>query len=131
MRYLLDTHVLIWWVSDPKRLSTAQRRVLQRSERQPVLVSDVSLFEVAQLVERGRLKLGRPLAEWLREATLPPHVERVGITPEIAAETAVLPPTFHRDPIDRLLVATARVVGATLVTRDEAIIESGAVPTLG
>ena len=71
-----------------------------------------------------------PLRDWLEGATAPPLVRRIGISPAIAAATAALPSTFHRDPADRILVASAQVLGATLVTRDAAIIAAGLVPTL-
>ncbi len=122
MRYLLDTHALLWWLGDAHRLSTEQRRVLDAaSPDRPLLVSDISLWEVATLVGRGRIQLRMPLREWLEAATAPPLVERAGITPAIAAEVAALPDSFHRDPADRILVATARILHATLVTSDERI----------
>ena len=86
MRYLLDTHVLVWWIAEPSRLRKSELRVLQRSASSPVLVSDVTLWEIAMLVERGRLVLGRPVREWLEEATAAPHVESARITPAVAAE---------------------------------------------
>lgn len=130
MSYLLDTHVLLWWIAGESRLRAAERRVLARAATEPVLVSDVTLWEIAMLVERGRLSLGRPLREWLEEATAEPHVRLVRITPAIAAEVAALPTTLHRDPADRILIATARVHGATMLTHDRAIRESKLVPVL-
>lgn len=82
------------------------------------------------LADQRRIQLDRPLREWLETATAPPLVKRIGITPAIAAETASLPSTFHRDPADRVLVATARVLGATLLTVDERIVTSAIVPIL-
>jgi len=70
------------------------------------------------------IELDRPLREWLEQACAAPLVRRVGISPAIAAEVAVLPQTFHRDPADRIVVATARVLGATLLTSDRRMIES-------
>jgi PIN domain nuclease of toxin-antitoxin system len=58
-------------------------------------------------------------------------VRRCGISPAVAAEVAALPDSFHRDPADRILVATARIQGATLLTQDERIIRSGLVATVG
>ena len=130
MRYVLDTHVLVWWIAAPSRLTSAERRVLARSSAQPVLVADITLWEIAMLVELWRLEIGRPLREWLEEATAAPHVELARLTPAIAAEVAALPDSFHRDPADRILVATARVHGATLLTHDRAIAASGLAPVL-
>ncbi len=132
MRALLDTHVLLWWLEPSRRLSPAQREVLDRAgSPDPLWVSDISLWEIATLVELGRIRLQLPLREWLERATAPPLVRRVGISPAIAAELAALPASFHRDPADRILVATARVFGATLLTQDRRIADAGLVTTLG
>jgi PIN domain nuclease of toxin-antitoxin system len=131
LSYLLDTHVLLWWVNGGDTLSRAQARaVATASADAPLRVSDISLWEIATLVELGRVRLGLPLRDWLEAAVAPPLVERVGISPAIAAQVASLPAHFHRDPADRILVATALVLGATLVTSDRAIIGSRVVPTL-
>jgi PIN domain nuclease of toxin-antitoxin system len=122
---LLDTHAWIWWVGQDRRLGTRARAALDRlaPDNRPCL-SDISLWEVATLVERGRMRLTIPLAEWLRFAAHPRTVRIVGITPEIAAEIAVLPKWFHRDPADRVLVATCRVLQLPLLTRDRLILRS-------
>jgi PIN domain nuclease of toxin-antitoxin system len=128
---VLDTHVFYWWLVDDQRLSRAQRRALSKvSEASPAHVCDITLWELSTLVSLNRLKLGLPLREWLERAVAPPFVEVEAITPAVAAEVAALGSSLHRDPGDRLVVATARVLGAHLLTRDEAIIESGLVPTI-
>jgi PIN domain nuclease of toxin-antitoxin system len=131
MRALLDTHVLIWWLDDPDRLSAAQRAVVTSASREsPLLVSDISLWEVATLHGLGRIDLTIPLREWLDKAVAPPLVRRHGVSPAIASELAALPDSFHRDPADRILVATARVLGATLLTQDRRILDAEVVDTL-
>ena len=82
------------------------------------------------LHDLGRIRLAIPLREWLEKAVARPLVRRQGISPAVAAELASLPDFFHRDPADRILVATARVTGATLLTRDRRIVESELVDTL-
>lgn len=132
MKALLDTHVLLWWHGGSDRLSQSQRMVIAEADAEaPLLVSDISLWEVATLHGLGRIRLTIPLREWLEMAVAPPLVRRHGITPAVAAELASLPESFHRDPADRILVATARVIGATLLTRDQRIVEAGLVDTLG
>ena len=131
MKALLDTHVLIWWLNDRKRLSPTQREVVGSVRpEEPLLVSDISLWEVATLHGAGRIRLALPLREWLDKATAPPLVQRHGISPAIASEVAALPDSFHRDPADRILVATARVLGATLLTQDRRIVDAALVDTL-
>ena len=128
---LLDTHVLIWWLTDSARLSPAQREAIaSASAASPLLVSGISLWEVATLHSLGRVRLSVPLRDWLEAAVAPPLVRLHGISPAIAAELAALPDSFHRDPADRILVATARVLGATLLTQDRRIVEAGLVNVL-
>ena len=131
MTALLDTHVLIWWLNDRDRLSPAQQEVVgSASPASPLLVSDISLWEVATLCSLGRIRLTVPLREWLDKAAAPPLVRRHGISPAIATEVAALPDSFHRDPADRILVATARVLGATLLTQDRRIVDAALANTL-
>lgn len=131
MSFLLDTHVLIWWFESEPKLSPSHDRILrQASPREPLWVSEISLWEIATLSRLGRVRLRIPLRDWLECATAPPLVRRIGISPAVAAEVATLPPTFHRDPADRIIVASARVLGATLLTQDRRIVEAGIVPTL-
>jgi len=122
---LLDTHVLLWWVGGNKRLSRAQKRVIESaSAERPLLVAQISQWEIATLVSLGRINLDRPLRDWLEAAMAAPLVQTVGITPAVAAEVASLPSTFHGDPANRLIVATARVMGATLLTADQRIVDA-------
>ncbi len=131
MSLLLDTHILLWWLSDSGRLSAGQREALARAgEKSPLLVSDISLWEVAMLHSLDRIRLALPLREWLSKAVAPPLVRRQGISPAIATEVAALPDSFHGDPADRIILATARVLGATLLTQDQRIVDAGLVDTL-
>ena len=132
MKTLLDTQILVWWLQGDDRLPARCRRVIAKAGPEaPLLVSEISLWEIATLCDLGRLRVSLPLRDWLETAAAPPLVRRCGISPAIAAEVAALPKSFHRDPADRILVATARVLGATLLTVDEKIIDAKIVPTLG
>lgn len=131
MKALLDTHVLIYWLNRDRRVTRRQRSVLKAGTvDDPLWVSDISLWEIATLVNLGRIELRRPVRDWLEAAMAPPLVRRVSISPAVAAEVAALPDTFHRDPGDRIIVASARVIGATVLTLDRRIIEAGLVPTV-
>lgn len=131
MTAILDTHVLIWWLDGSDRLSRAQREVVATADADsPLLVSDISLWEVATLYSLGRIQLALPLREWLEKAVAPPLVRRQGISPAVAAELASLPDSFHRDPADRILIATAKVLGATLLTQDRRIVDANLVATM-
>jgi PIN domain nuclease of toxin-antitoxin system len=100
------------------------------SDTRAVGVCDVTLWEIALLLERGRIRLALPLDEWLARATAAPLVERCAISPAIAREMVDLGATRDWDPADRILVATARVLGVPLVTADARIVESGLVRTV-
>lgn len=131
MTALLDTHILVWWLNDSSRLSPAQQEIVSSaSAESPLLVSDISIWEVATLHSLSRIQLTIPLRAWLDKAVAPPLVRRQGISPAIAAELATLPDTFQRDPADRILVATARILGATLLTQDRRIVEAALVNTV-
>lgn len=117
---LLDTHVWIWWSSEPERLSAPARFAIEQAES--VGVSPISIWEIATKVVNGKLSLDRPLRLWIAQAIALPKVELVGITAEIAVLAGELGATgFHGDPADRLLVATSLVRNAPLLTRDERI----------
>jgi PIN domain nuclease of toxin-antitoxin system len=119
---LLDTHAWIWWVDQDRRLGVKAIAALDHLPRdQRPWLCDISLWEVATLVERERLSLDVPLREWLDAAAHPRSVRLVSITPQIAAEVAALPTSFHRDPADRVIVATSRVLKLPLLTRDRLI----------
>ena len=125
---LLDTHFWVWWMLGDPRLSTEEREALDllRPETRPHLC-DISVWEVALLVELRRLDLELELESWLSVAAAPATIEIHPILPAFAAEMNRLPPGFHRDPADRLIVATARALKLPLATRDRKIIDSGLV----
>ena len=126
---LLDTHAWIWWVDHDPRLG---RRFLDALDGLPAevrpAISDISLWEVATLVERGRVRFRVPLGEWLQAAAHPRTVLVLPITPAIAEEIALLPTNFHRDPADRVIVATSRTHNMPLLTQDRLILASRLVP---
>ena len=131
MNALLDTHALVWWVDGSKKLAREQYRATERAASTGALfLSEISFWEIAMLVEAGKLTFREPLDEWLERAAAAPAVQRIGITPTIAREVASLSTTRNWDPADRIIVATARVLGARLVTSDSRIIDSKLVPTI-
>jgi PIN domain nuclease of toxin-antitoxin system len=128
-RPLLDTHAWVWWICGDPLLTAHEREALDSllpTER-PVL-AEISLWEVAMLVERGRLELDMDLERWLALASAPATVELARVTPAVAAEVARLPEKFHRDPADRLIVATARTWKLRVLTRDRKIAGARVVP---
>ncbi len=124
---LLDTHVWIWTVEGSKdRLSRSAVRTIERASRAGrIRVAAISVWEVAMLESRGRLRLARPVDEWVRAALRAPGVHLLPLAPEIAVESTRLPGELPGDPADRMLVASARVAGARLVSCDARIIGYG------
>lgn len=120
---VLDTHVLIWWVSGAtEQLSTAaQQAIRQEMEHGKIVVSSISAWELAMLVTKGRLALSMDVAEWLSCVGQIESVSFVPVDNTIAVKSTELPSEFHKDPADRLIVATARRLAAPLVTADEKI----------
>ncbi len=123
---LLDTHAWIWWIDRDARLDDATLDALDTlaPDRRPYL-SAISLWEVAMLVDLGRRSFPVPLAEWLEAAAHPRSVRLVPVSPALAAGTAALPATFHRDPADRVIIATCRALDLPILTFDRAITQSG------
>jgi len=113
MRLLLDTHVVLWWVRDDRRLKTAARKAIATAD--VVWVSAATACEVAIKVSCGRLRVNEPL----RVTVNTDDFTDLPLTLRHAEELAVLP-FHHADPFDRILVAQARVEGATIVTHDRA-----------
>lgn len=122
---VLDTHAWVSWMIGTPDLASSARQALEAlpPDNRPCL-SAISLWEVAMLVELGRLTLSLPLTQWLEKAAHPRTVRLVPITPAIASGTAALPSTFHRDPADRLIVATCLHLDAPLLTHDRLIMRS-------
>jgi len=126
VKLLLDTHVWIWSLTAPDRIPVKVRRVLEKSG-QEIWLSPVSTWELALLVEKGRITIEGHLEAWLPRAVA--RFQEAPVSHDIATMFADirLP---HGDPADRLLVATARVLNLTLVTADERLIAAKVVPTL-
>jgi PIN domain nuclease of toxin-antitoxin system len=128
---VLDTHIWIWWVHGSDRLTQTQLDVIEANEDGVIGVSATSLWEIAKLVENGRLELPVSLEKWFAQALNYPGVQIIELTPEIATESTRLPGEFHRDPADQIIVATARVMKCKLVTSDEKILNYSHVKTVG
>ncbi len=119
---LLDTHIWIWWVQDLPKLSASQLAYLRAAPPNSLGVSVYSVWEVAMLVDKGRITFQRPVADWVRMALAAPNIHLLDLTPEIAIDSIFLPGTFHKDPADRILVATARILDIPIVTQDAKIL---------
>jgi PIN domain nuclease of toxin-antitoxin system len=125
--WLLDTHVWIRLVNgDPTlNLPAFLSGIRQREDGGQLLLAAISLWETAMLVSKGRLSLTLPVRDWLERATRLPGLSVIQLDAEIAADSCFLPGSFHGDPADRLITATARCRDAILVTFDQALLDYG------
>ena len=122
---LLDTHVLVWMVSASNLLSRPAVREISKAERRGELaIASITLWELALLYNRGRLRLSGTIESMIRTILEKSCVRVIEITPEIATLSTTFPDSYPKDPGDRLIGATARALGLTLVTQDERILSS-------
>lgn len=125
MRIVIDTHALFWLVSADGALSTqACAAIAQAADTNEVLIPAIVIWELAMLHERGRISLSQPLKDWISTILAMRGFGLAPLSPEIAIESCSLPGRFGSgDPADRLIAATARILKATLVTRDRRLLE--------
>ena len=126
---LLDTHVLLWMASDPKRLSSKARKAIRNARQNTgVAVATITLWELAWLAQNGRIQILSSVESFVRETVA--RVILRPMTPEIAAVAVRLPAGYPKDPADRLIGSTAIVEGMPLVTADQQIRRAKAVDTI-
>jgi PIN domain nuclease of toxin-antitoxin system len=119
---LLDTHVWVWHVRGDQRGIAFRESIDQAGEVGDLALSAISVWEVAMLAAKGRLHLDGGCLEWARDAMSRSRAVLTPLSPEVAVESTHLPGDFHSDPADQIIVATARIHNATLVTRDAGIL---------
>jgi PIN domain nuclease of toxin-antitoxin system len=123
-RILLDTHTLLWMIENRKHLGAAAWQAVNLAVAEArILISAITPWEIALLVSKKRIELSKDVMEWVEDALTMPGVTLVGLEPEIAVASTRLPFEMHPDPADRILVATARRLSATLVTADGALLQ--------
>ncbi len=125
---LLDTHIWIWWVNGSSELPERHKLFIDSNEQDGIAVSIMSCWEVANLAQKDRLRLELPVLDWINLALAYPGIKLLDLTPAIVVDAHQLPGSFHRDPIDRLLVATARLGEFNLMTLDTKILDYPHVP---
>ena len=129
MKAVLDTHILVFWRSDPGRLTPAQRTHLEAIESSggQFSISAITLWELAKLAEHEKISITRPLDLFLAEIEGHPRIEIIPLTGRILAESVNLGGNFHKDPADQMIAATARCLGHPLITQDQRIRDWGGV----
>lgn len=121
---LLDTHVWIWLLNgDENRIHAKSLSFIEHAAQSSnVKISAISVWELGMLESKGRVQIPMNCLDWVNRALNAPGISLAEITPEIAIESSRLPGKFHSDPADRLIVASARNLDATLITHDKSII---------
>jgi len=120
---LLDTHTWIWSHSATKLLSDNVKRLIKKTQTDQRAIASISIWEFAMMVTKGRINVKIDPKRWLNDAIGNSGLQVIELTPEIAMESCNLPGGFHKDPADRIIVATARIHNLTLLTKDKKIIE--------
>lgn len=120
---IIDTHVLVWLVSTPNKLSKKALEAIGKEHADgTILISTISVWEIYMLVKKGRLKLSIDIDSWIDKVENLPLFQFVPVDNRISAKSVNLPGEFHKDPADRIIVATARSMGLVLVTSDARIL---------
>jgi PIN domain nuclease of toxin-antitoxin system len=129
VRLLLDTHILIWWIAEEAALARVHAQAITEalSSGERLAVSAITFWEIAKLVESGKLRLLRSIDQMFDELDNHPQLAVLPLSSRVSLESTRLGPRFHRDPADQIIVATARVYGLRLVTADTRIQQSGTV----
>ena len=116
---LIDTHIFIWLASNDSNLKESFRTVLENETE--IAISVISCWEIAKLVENGRLQFNIPVEDWLNKAIAFTNAIILPLDIPIIIDSTTLPGSFHKDPADQLIVATSRIMGIPLMTEDEKI----------
>jgi PIN domain nuclease of toxin-antitoxin system len=128
---VLDTHVFVWWLMQSPKLSARAKREIRRATRvRSIVVSAVSIFEIATVVRRGRLQLATTIDQWLDTARSLPELHVEPVTDQIARLAGGLADPLPGDPADRIIVATAMTLHAKLVTADDRLRQARKVETV-
>jgi PIN domain nuclease of toxin-antitoxin system len=123
IKYLLDTHTWIWWNMRPQNLSRKVTKLIENEDRyDELLLSAISIWEFSKLLEKGRLGISYNPEGWINIALEMPKLRFVHLTTMIAYRSTILPQPFHDDPVDQIIVATAREENATILTKDKRIL---------
>jgi PIN domain nuclease of toxin-antitoxin system len=128
---VLDTHVWLWWISNPENLTKFANQSIEKAIKEKgIVISCISTWEIALLVEKGRLELSIDVRDWVRKTEGLPFVSFMPIDNTISLRSVNLPGQFHPDPADRIITATAMTMGLPLVTSDEKILNYPHVRTI-
>ena len=128
---VLDTHAWVWFISNPELLSERAKRYVDAAvEEKAIMISSISVWEVALLIAKKRLILTLELNDWIAKSEMLPFFKFIPVDNSIAIKSVNLPQPLHSDPADRIIIATAISLGVPLVTKDEKILKYPHVQTI-
>lgn len=123
-KLLIDTHILIWSLTKSDELTSEVKEAIKSAkDNKSLYLSSISLWEIAMLAQKQRISIYRRIADFLQTIENIRGLNILQITANIAAESVTLPGDLHNDPADRIIVASCREISATLVTRDQKILD--------
>ena len=122
IKYLMDTHVWVWWNISPDKLSPKAMSLIENNNKyDEILLSVISIWEFCKLLEKERIIISCDTEEWLKEALIMPKLRIVELTSIISLRSTTLPAPFHEDPADQIIAASAREENVIIITKDKLI----------
>lgn len=128
---LLDTHTLLWWIENPKKLSAkAVKKIEDEKKAGEILISSITIWEICMLIKKGKIGLTMDVDSWVKQLEGASYLRFIPVDNKIAAASVDLVGVMHGDPADRMIVATALQFGAKLITSDQKILQYPHVQTV-
>lgn len=119
---VLDTHILIWYAEGIK-LEGKQLEIIEKNRAKGQLyLSTISVWEIAMLASKGKIVINIPIKEWIEKLMATLNIRLIDLSPNILIESSVLPNYEHKDPADRIIIASVRSTNSQLMTFDQKII---------
>ncbi|MGM0453648.1 MAG: type II toxin-antitoxin system VapC family toxin [Thermodesulfobacteriota bacterium] len=120
---MLDTHAWWWCLTEPENLSEKAIETIKQTKTDQRAIASISIWELAMMAAKKRIELKVSISKWFSKAIHESGISVIELSPEIAVESCRLPGDFHKDPADRIIVATARVHNFLLLTKDQKILD--------
>lgn len=128
---VLDTHAWVWFISNPELLSKAAKKAIDVSmEQEAIFISSISAWEVALLAAKKRLELTMDVNDWITKSERLPFLKFIPVDNSVAVKSVNLPQPLHKDPADRIIIATAITMATPVVTKDDKILDYPHIKTI-
>lgn len=121
----LDTHILLWYLEGIELNERQVASIESARKKNKLYISAISIWEISLLANRGRIAFAIDMKEWVSQVMNIPGLNMIELSPDVLIESTILPTYMHKDPADRMIIASARSMNSYLMTKDEKIIEYG------